>query len=408
MKFGRNYHKRQVAEWADAYMNYGVFKALCKGPPRNVNFQELAARCMAAIDSVERFSRNNYMILLLKLPPEARDRFQHYDAHLSYAAYFGLHESYHVELQHLKVTLSNLVADFDKLRWYGCVNTDAFRKIARKLSTLGNDGGHIASLIEHSLCKSEFASQARCLRILDDLNKSVTFITRLQQEMGDTSTTVQHTFCSRIALVYPSISALPLYRAIESNNSPELRKMIDNAEKRIRDFSRKEFLSILLDCSIRHFSKSCVKVLVSSAISLDLVVVIEEGLRTLILEIGRSTSNELRATPSDHEKSISVLGYILDQLLSRKVDLVSKRDHLGRIPLHYACEHGLTDVCEILLKSVQAWEQFGGDSRSAIFLMDVQSLSSLKLSILGNDPGIMRMLIEFYGHDHDSDHAALS
>ncbi|CZT47713.1 uncharacterized protein RSE6_08307 [Rhynchosporium secalis] len=196
MKFGRNYHKRQVAEWADAYMNYGVFKALCKGPPRNVNFQELAARCMAAIDSVERFSRNNYMILLLKLPPEARDRFQHYDAHLSYAAYFGLHESYHVELQHLKVTLSNLVADFDKLRWYGCVNTDAFRKIARKLSTLGNDGSHIASLIEHSLCKSAFASQARCLRILDDLNKSVTFITRLQQEMGDASTTIQHTFCS--------------------------------------------------------------------------------------------------------------------------------------------------------------------------------------------------------------------
>jgi SPX domain protein involved in polyphosphate accumulation len=40
MKFGRNYHRQQLAEWADAYMNYGYLKQLCKASDdQDLNFE---------------------------------------------------------------------------------------------------------------------------------------------------------------------------------------------------------------------------------------------------------------------------------------------------------------------------------------------------------------------------------
>lgn len=100
MKFGRNYYKHQIAEWADAYMNYAALKRLCKESTASINLQgkiqirrfvnclfpralyeihdsdplaylELAARCMGAIDTIDQFYGDNYTTLLLKLPSKS-------------------------------------------------------------------------------------------------------------------------------------------------------------------------------------------------------------------------------------------------------------------------------------------------------------------------------------------------
>lgn len=39
MKFGRHYYKHQIAEWADAYMNYDALKRLCKESTASTNLQ---------------------------------------------------------------------------------------------------------------------------------------------------------------------------------------------------------------------------------------------------------------------------------------------------------------------------------------------------------------------------------
>lgn len=39
MKFGRNYYKHQIAEWADAYMNYAALKRLCKESTTSTNLR---------------------------------------------------------------------------------------------------------------------------------------------------------------------------------------------------------------------------------------------------------------------------------------------------------------------------------------------------------------------------------
>ena len=44
MKFGRNYYKHQVAEWADAYMNYDALKRRCEESTATANLQGRIAR----------------------------------------------------------------------------------------------------------------------------------------------------------------------------------------------------------------------------------------------------------------------------------------------------------------------------------------------------------------------------
>jgi glycerophosphodiester phosphodiesterase len=372
-------------------------------------YLELARQCTGAIDSVDEFYCDKYTILLLKLTSRARYRYPYHDVYLDFTGDFDLHGLDHVELQHYKAAFVELSADFDKLRWYGRVNTDGFRKILRKIGFLGTDGSCIATHVENSLCKLEFATQAQCLRVLENLNKVIASIARSQQEIPKEPSPVRHTFCTRIAKVNPSISSLPIFRAIESDNSLELGKLIDDACRGDLDFSRIEFLHVLFECSIRCLSQSWVDVLISRAISRNAVVVIESCLRNVIVELGRGPSKEQQATPSGHEKSISLLSYMLDRLLARELNVLSKQDYLGRIPLHYACEHGLAEVCEIILKSMKAWEQFGaGDSRSAILLEDMESRSPLQLSVLGGHLEVTGILINFYGHDYGSDNAALS
>jgi glycerophosphodiester phosphodiesterase len=108
-------------------------------------------------------------------------------------------------------------------------------------------------------------------------------------------------------------------------------------------------------------------------------------------------------TPSDHELSLPLLTYILDSLLAKGLNLLYRQDYLGRIPLHYACEYGLADLCEVFLESMKAWDLSGaGGSRSAILLRDMQSRSPLQLSVPGGHPEVTRLLIKFFGHDYSN------
>jgi glycerophosphodiester phosphodiesterase len=108
-------------------------------------------------------------------------------------------------------------------------------------------------------------------------------------------------------------------------------------------------------------------------------------------------------TPSDHELSLPLLTYILDSLLAKGLHLLYRQDYLGRIPLHYACEYGLADLCEVFLESMKAWDLSGaGGSRSAILLRDMQSRSPLQLSVPGGHPEVTRLLIKFFGHDYSN------
>lgn len=83
---------------------------------------------MSALDTVDQFYCNNYSTLLLKLSFKSQLRDPNCDIHAGFTGHFDSYGFDYVELQHHKAAFTELVAEFDKLRWYSRVNTDGFRK----------------------------------------------------------------------------------------------------------------------------------------------------------------------------------------------------------------------------------------------------------------------------------------
>ncbi|KAL9619065.1 MAG: hypothetical protein Q9160_006320 [Pyrenula sp. 1 TL-2023] len=397
MKFERDYHKRQIAEWADAYMNYAALKSFCKETPSSENLQELITQCQSAIDSVNHFYCNIYTTLLSKLSSESQLADPSYDVHSVLTAQLDHDELDYIELQHQKTLFTEIAADFEKLRWYGRVNTDGFRKIIRRVGQLDLDGPRMAFQIERTLSKLEFSTQAQCSEALGNLNKTIRSIARAQQDCPDTLFLSQDGFCTRLARLNPSIPAVLLFRVIESDDYRALEELIDDVCKSDLGFSRTVFLRVLFQCSIRCSSHSWVNAFISCAISQDAVVAIQGCLRSIIVEHCHATIKERQLTSSRYRRSVSLLTYICDQLLAQKLDLLYKPDGLGRTPLHYACECGLAEVCEIILGSMKAWEQNKSrDIRSALLLGDMQSRSPMHITILKGHLEVIDVLTRFY------------
>ena len=57
MKFGRDYHKHQLAEWSDAYVNYADLKRLCKASSAAANEQGKERPIQHPFPHVERLTK---------------------------------------------------------------------------------------------------------------------------------------------------------------------------------------------------------------------------------------------------------------------------------------------------------------------------------------------------------------
>jgi len=313
-----------------------------------------------------------------------------------------------VELEHTKAAFKELVLEFDKLRWYGRVNTDAFQKIIRKVRSLGTNGDNIPLQVEGSLWKLDFATQAQCLGSLGNLHKAIALISRAQQNLLKEPPKAHDRFFIRLAKVNSAVPALRFWHAVEDDDSLEHGRLIDNTYKGELAFSRTEFLHVLFQCSLPCSQHSWVDVLLSRAVAHDAVIVIEVGLRNVIAEFGRSTSTFQQADPSGSAAALSLLTCMLDRLLARKLDLLYKQDHLGRIPLHYACEDDSPELCGTILKSMKAWEQFdAGETKAAILLKDIQSRSPIQISVFGGHLEVTDTLIRFEARNTRSNFTAL-
>lgn len=269
---------------------------------------EIVICCTKSIESIKHFYHNAYTILLLKSPRRTRYQDSNHDTDLNVTELFNLHELDHIELHYHKAAIVlELVAEVDKLRWYCRVNTDEFRKIIPRIDSRNADGSNIAAQIEDHLCKSAFATQAQCLKALENIYKVPTYTKRSRHEIPKNPSSIQQIFCTRIAKVDPSISVLEIFRAIESDNSLELGKLIDAVCERDLYFTLLQFLHVLFECSVQCFSKSSlVDVLISHAISLDAVLAIENCLRDFVIKLGHELSRRQQMTPSDYKLSLSL------------------------------------------------------------------------------------------------------
>jgi len=148
----------------------------------------------------------------------------YHNKHAGFKDYFDRYGLNEVDLKHQRAAFMELVAEFDKLRWYGRVNTDGFRKIVYKIRSLGTNGVHNAAQVEETLCRLEFATQGQGLGPLMILNKGIALITRTQQNLPKVPLQFQDSFCIQLAKFNSSIPARLFCRVVENDDSLELGK----------------------------------------------------------------------------------------------------------------------------------------------------------------------------------------
>ena len=312
----------------------------------------------------------------------------------------------YVELERTKAAFQELAVEFDRLRWYGRVNADAFRKIIGKIRS--SPQGGIAQKVEESLSKTEFAAQAQCLGSLEDLHRVIALLSNARQNLPKEPLEAQKRFLVRLGKVNSSIPALRFWQAVEEDDPLELEKLIDGTYKGDLTFSRPDFLYVLFQCSMPCSQRSWVDVLLSRAVTYDAVKVIERGLQNVIAEFCWLNSESQQIDSHRSSATLSLLTCILDRALARKLHFLDEQDHLGRIPLHYACESDSPEACGAILNSMRAWEQLGGrETKASIVLKDLQSRSPIQISIFGHHLEVTNTLIRIEDRDKQVNSAAL-
>ena len=336
-----------------------------------------------------------------------RWRYPDHDNRVDLTTVFDFDGLDYVELERTKAAFKELAVEFDILRWYGHVNSDAIRKIIRKIRFF-TKGNILAQQVEESLSRTEFAAQAQCLGSLGDLHRVIALLSNAQQSLPKEPLKAQTRFFDRLSKVNSSIPALHFWQAVEDDDPLELGRLIDGTYKGDLAFSRQDFLYVLFQCSMPCSQRSWVDVLLSRAVIYDAVKVIERGLQNVIAEFCWSNSKSQQKDSHRSSAALSLLTCILDRTFARKLHLLDKQDHLGRIPLHYACESDSPEACGAILNSIRAWEQLGGrETKASILLKDLQSRSPIQISIFGSHLEVTNTLIRIEDGDKQVNSAAL-
>jgi glycerophosphodiester phosphodiesterase len=335
------------------------------------------------IEKVEKFYAEKYMTLHRK----ARARYSRTHSDFSHKV-----DQFGTQLN--KVALVELQKDLEKLRWYGRVNADGFRKILRKIEGLPSAGSRPSSNVQVAFSKLQFVGQSQCLKDVENLACVIALLEQKEPSM------FQENFYCRIAEFSPSLSPILLYRAIKSDDAPLLEDQLDIASRVELASSFASLLHALVQCSIRLRSRLCTEKLLSQATSLPESDIIFDCLYDLIEELGQAKHKEkIQNSPQSAFDlvELTLLSFTLNQISAKQHYILLEKDSFGRTLLHYACAYGLADVCEMLL-------EYMGDrglvckstSYSAILIPDLELNTPIELAVLGGYLDVITTLVKWH------------
>lgn len=97
--------------------------------------------------------------------------------------------------------------------------------------------------------------------------------------------------------------------------------------------------------------------------------------------------------------TVEMLQFALDSLSYRQWSAVPHADHRGRLPLHYAAEAGLLEICEALLNGINKWENMLSQENEEItlrqrFFADSEGNTPLHLSVLNDHAEVTRYFLD--------------
>ena len=298
-----------------------------------------------------------------------------------------------IEVVDLRAALTELRDSLKQLLWYWLVNFD---KILGSLAKFQED-----------LCVSDVDLSLRNESI-EDLCQVNDWLNKLQPETrGSSHGSAQMTLLQRKYFdESPSHSPLmTAYTAIERDDTLGLDQQLRlcRSISKIPKHSWQQILFSLLHFSVVNGSQCSTMRLLSD---IESIQDFGHHIHCLIGKIGRKKMSQHRHTQVQsvagtaipdtiHTETIDQLAHIITKLGFKLEKALQTEDFLGRIPLHYAVQYDLPQVCREILKHTK---EHGSSHSVALpspaLIADRERLTSFDLAVLHGNKVVLTILLE--------------
>ncbi|KAK7547255.1 Glycerophosphoryl diester phosphodiesterase family-domain-containing protein [Phyllosticta citricarpa] len=446
MKFGHNLPRNQVPEWASAYIDYKGLKKLIKSAGqtakdkgREADLAEFFYSLDRNLEDVDGFYNKKYAesARRLKLLHDRYDR----------ASIFpdGIDRD---ELEDLVSALLELRGQLRKLQWYGEVNRRGFVKITKKLDkkfpTTHNQQRYLASKVD----PRPFATNYKLQQDLKAINDWLSGLgeTKVYDDASSVHSTSSLKRVSSRTMLNLSAGFLDTVdQAIRGDDGSKLEELLHDPSVGDDQSSSgyQKLLLNLLQRSITCKSKRCIEATLSHITSLEDEDDLNKRncIHRLVIAIGRSKANEAQngspkedsnnllqnpwevkngsnfISPAESpvhmppaskmpesqssvllgadDESVGLLSFLLDSLKPHQRSALLSRDSFGRLPLHYAAQHGFVIICRIVIQHMQQWGQFNvSEGIDAPAWQDLEGYAPLHLSVIGGHSLTTKLLLD--------------
>ncbi|KAK6352747.1 Glycerophosphocholine phosphodiesterase [Orbilia brochopaga] len=435
MKFGQNLYRNVVPEWQASYINYKGLKKRIKKiikDTQDVSDPDLAPFIFfldRELEKVDQFYNKRLADCTRKLKILGERHKEQFDD--------PNHIPRHELEEHAEVLLE-LRGQLRKIAWFGDVNRRGFVKILKKLDkklhvTVQQRYLNSKVMIKPFAASSEVTAAERTVNEwLEKLGDGIKFRGKADQKEKQNGLSLKNSSAGGVSGL--SREVLETFGvSIKSDDSTKLDKALKDMHLSTDQFSRNLIFN-LLQRAVYAEAFQCIDLLLAQTDSLKDTEDINERnlIHRTVITMGRSTSTKIRNNLANYsELSVSfiqgdvhrllpetpeeqdelpgtfdgiykVLVYLLKNLPPALQGALIDRDAYGRIPLHYAAEYGIVQVCQTLTEYMHKWGQLDGKAGiDSSEWWDTEGLAPLHLAVIGQHPKTTKALLDAEKWDGD-------
>lgn len=427
MKFGQNLPRNQVPEWASSYIDYKGLKKLIKATQRageDGQEPDLAGFSFTLdrqLENVDTFYNRKYAEFSRRL-------------RLLYEKYGMVSKMQDAmdkeEMEDLMGALLELRGQYRKLQWYGEVNRRGFVKITKKLDKKIPSSSAQNQYLSTKVDPKQFATNNKLTLDMRAINEWLSSLGPVNKVSDDASSSKSGSsgslrrIASKGSLSIPTATIEAMDQATRDDNPDQLFTLLTSAiPPAVIANQRHGILLNLLTRAIAYKSRKSIAAILHNVTTLEQEDDMNKRncLHRTIITIGRSRAlamsqkaegasdqpraasfinaaqlpvrapDTLKIQERDPEDGLGkdgdaeeMLYYTLDRLTPQQRSAITDKDIYSRLPLHYAAQYGLVEVCQELVKRMQYWELSDlSDGLDSAWWQDSDGFVPLHLAVIG-------------------------
>ncbi|KAJ4287019.1 Glycerophosphocholine phosphodiesterase [Kalmusia sp. IMI 367209] len=393
MRFGRSLYEHRVAGWGSNYIDYYGLKKALKLAIRDaagqsgVDLTDFNAALESEVSKVQEFYSGRLSSLRQCFDTEIR-RSTLVDTDRPSAFSLDPHEHVAAIAACLRYRL-----DIGRLMWYGRVNAEGLRYLARKLQRVSPDATYHTT---PSSPDDDFSSQRATLKELEAIDRLISAL-KYSQKWAKDSSPLERLGFQLSAMAETDV----IHAALRQDDKEGVRRSLIAA-----NLPKPLLLAVLQEAALQG-ARNCVQMLlklIGHSLQdetfgirrnvLHILVLTASNERTLREDVHNIERYEDMLAPLSDKATdyTSKLLLVLETMHEAQRLAVLQKDYRGRCPLHYAAESGLTHMCEVILQFIREWGiQFRPQEIGS--LDDHDGNSPLHLSVINRNESVTRVFL---------------